>query len=327
MLNIIKQGIMKRVFNMRTILTVAAFFATVGIFAQSTDVPGTAAQYDETATTTYMMEGTTVPLYAEPDAYFHPSYDPDVAGSLTAGFTWTWSDDAGVGDLTYSQNDAQDNYVEVTAAVGSAGSYTVNVLENAPAAWGGCNDGTGEDLTLVVVAQPDATLSEDGTGGSPYNLCEGDGDLPTAVSADISDGWQNYRLVWTLEIKTLTSAGADNDYYDTDKTTVLATAPASAYAEEYTTAVPEEVAASGAHAVTSVAGGFTVIDNSSTVYTYTLTSINDQASRFGEFIALGGVDGGAGTFTYYAIGETVSIQVNPTPDTGPIYHIDGTWAQ
>ena len=326
MFNILKQGIMKREFNYRIIFAVAAFFVTAGLFAQSTNVPGTAAQYDETATTTYMMEGTTVPLYAEPDAYFHPSYDPDVANTLTAGFTWTWSDDAG-GDLTYSQNDAEDNYVEVTAAAGSAGSYTVNVIENAPAAWGGCNDGTGTDLTLVVVEQPTATLTENGTGGSPYNLCEGDADLPTAVTADISGGWQNYRLVWTLEIKTLTSAGADYEFYDSDKTTVLATAPATDLAEEYTTAVPEDVAASGAHAITSVAGGFTVIDGRSTVYTYTLTSINDQASRFGQFIAKGGVEGTDDTFTYFAIGETVTVRVNPTPTTGPIFHIDATWAQ
>jgi hypothetical protein len=296
-------------------MVVAFTFAAIGLFAQSTDVPGTAAQYDETVTTTYMMEGTTVPIYAEPDAYFHPSYDPDVAGSLTAGFTWTWTE--GTATLTFSQNNAEDNYVAVSAAAGDAGSYTVNVIENAPAAWGGCNDGVGTNLTVNVVAQPTATLG----GTTSYNLCEGDAGLPAGVTATISDGWQNYRLVWTLEIKTLNADLTDKDFYDTDKTTTPV-----ALAEEYTTAIPDAVAASGGHDITSVAGGYTVIDNSSTVYTYTLTSINDQASRFGEFIALGGVNGGADTFTYYAIGETVTITVYPTPTTGPIFHIGNTWA-
>lgn len=295
-------------------------FAFSGVFAQSTDVPGTGAQYDETVTTTYMMEGTTIPLWAEPDPYFHPSYDPDVPNSLNAaGFTWTWTE--ATTTLTFSQNNVDDNYVELSAPAASAGTYTVNVLEVAPVAWGGCDDGAGQDLTVVVVAQPDATLGGDAT----YNLCEGDAGLPAAVTATISDGWQNYRLVWSLEIKTLNSDGSDNDFYDTDKSTVLLAAPF--LAENYTTAVPEEVGANGAHAITSVAGGFTVIDNSSTVYTYTLTSINDQASRFGQFIALGGVDGGPATFNYFAIGETVTIRVNPTPQTGPIYHIDHTWAE
>ena len=35
----------------------------------------------------------------------------------------------------------------------------------------------------------------------------------------ISDGWQNYRLVWTLEIKTLNADGTDKNFYATDKTT------------------------------------------------------------------------------------------------------------
>lgn len=314
---------MKKTNIFKIVMTLVLAFVVTGAFAQSTDVPGTATQYDETETTTYMMEGTTIPLYAEPDSYFHPTYDPDVAGTLTTGFTWTW--DEGTGTLSFSQNNVEDNYVEVSADVGDAGSYTVNVLENAPAAWGGCNDGTGTDLTINVVEEPTATL-DDGitTGSASYNLCEGDGGIPAGVAADISAGWQNYRLVWTLEIKTLNADGTDKDFYDTDKTTT-----AVPLAEEYTEAAPEDVAAAGAHDITSVAGGYTVIDGSSTVYTYTLTSINDQASRFGEFIGFTG-DYAAPVpddFTYYAISETVSIQVNPTPTTGPIYHIDHTWSE
>ncbi len=219
---------MKKMNILKITLTLVLALAISGAFAQSSDVPGTAAQYDETVTITYMMEGTTVPLFAEPDGYFHPSYDPDVANSLNAaGFTWAWTE--GTGTLGITQIDPTDNYVTVSAVVGDAGSYTVNVIESAPAAWGGCNDGTGIDLTVNVVAQPDATLTENGTGGPTYNLCEGDANLPTAVTANITDGWQNYRLVWTLEIKTLTSAGADNDYYATDKLTITCYRPCTSF--------------------------------------------------------------------------------------------------
>lgn len=306
---------MKKTDIMKIAFTLVLAFALTGAMAQSTDVPGTAADYATTGALT-VMEGTTVPLYAEPDGYFHPGYDPDVAGSLTAGFTWTWAEQV-TSDITFSQNDAEDNYVTISGMLVANSPYTINVLENAPVAWGGCNDGVGTNIAVTVVAQPDVTLG----GTTSYNLCEGDAGLPAAVTATITDGWQNYRLVWTLEIKTLTSAGADKDFYDTDKTTTPV-----ALAEEYTTAAPEAVAASGAHDITSVAGGFTVIDASSTVYTYTLTSINDQASRFGQFIAKNGVEGTADTFTYYAAAETVTIRVNPTPTTGPIYHISSGWS-
>ena len=321
MFNIIKQGIMKRNFKLRTVIVAAFTFATIGLFAQThdgTELPGLDTDYASGAvqTSTYVVEGATIPVWATPDPYFHPSYDPSTSTeTLTDGFTWTWGDVSAV--LTFNQNNAQDNYVEVTAGgAGTAGTYPITVTENAPAAWGGCS-GASTTIDVVVVAAPTATLGGDAT----YSLCEGDAGLPAAVTATISDGWQNYRLVWTLEIKTLNPDLTDKDFYDTDKTTTPV-----ALAEEYTTAVPEAVAAAGAHDITSVAGGFTVIDASSTVYTYTLTSINDQASRFGNFIALDGDATDPSAFAYLGIGETVSITVHPTPTTGPIFHIDAGWA-
>ena len=301
--------------------TLVLAFVITGVFAQATDVPGDGADFatNWAATgTVHMVEGGTIPLFAMPDPYFHPDYDNTGTPDYTlnaAGFTWVWTE--ATATLSITQSAPEDNYVTVGAGVGDAGTYTVNVVETAPAGWGGCDDGTGTNASVVVHAVPAVTLG----GTASYNLCEGDAGLPAAVTATISDGYQNYRLVWQLEIKTLNADGTDKDFYDTDKTTTPV-----ALAESYTTAAPEAVAAAGAHAITSIGGGFTVIDNSATVYTYTLTSINDQASRNCDFITLGGNESVAANFTYYANAETVTVRVNPTPTTGPIYHINNGWA-
>ncbi len=318
----LNQLVMKKMNFLKVLMTMVMAFAITGAYAQYTgsDITGDGADFAtnwETSATTHMIEGTTVPLFAMPDPYFHPDYD-NVAEDYTLnddGFTWTWTE--GTGTLTINQSAAEDNYVTVSAAAGDAGTYTVNVLESTPAGWGGCNDGTGQDIDVVVHATPTATLGGDAT----YEGCEGSTGAPAAIEANISDGWQNYRLVWTLEIKTLNADLTDKDFYDTDKTT--AGVP---LAEEYTPGAPQAVAAAGPHNITSVAGGFTVIDNSTTVYTYSLTSINDQALRYGDFLGLSGSDADASSFTYNAIGETVSVTVYPTPTTGPIYHINSTWA-
>jgi hypothetical protein len=74
--------------------------------------------------------------------------------------------------------------------------------------------------------------------------------------------------------------------------------------------------------------GFPVINNGTrnavTVYTYTYTSINDQASRFGDFLI--NPTAVAANFLYYANASTITVTVYPAPITGPIFHIDNAWA-
>ncbi|MBN2487057.1 MAG: hypothetical protein JXB34_13870 [Bacteroidales bacterium] len=304
---------------------VAAIFVG-GVFAQSTDVPGTAADYASGAVQaqTYIMEGTTVPVYALPDPYFHPAYNADGANSLTADFTWTWAEASTT--LTFSQNDAEDNYVEITAPAGSAAGspYTVTVTENAPAAYGGCS-GAQTNLVVNVVAQPNITIAADAT----YTFCEGDAGLPADIQSAITGGWQNYRLVWNLEIATLNNAMAKEFYYDDENG--ANPAGAQKYAVNYTTLAPQEIATAAAAPDLMTVGDFLVINNGTrdavTVYTYNLVSINDQASRYGNFMALGGGAPANDAFTYYAAADQVIVTVYPAPVTGPIYHITNTWAE
>lgn len=294
-------------------------FTANSLNAQSTHDGSTVKGYSTTAYATggeiHVVEGGKVPVYAQPDPYYHPNWDASTSTwTLTDGFTWSWTVPAG---LTASQNDAEDNYVEITGD--AAGSYTLEVVEVAPTAYGGCS-GTAQTIPVTVYAQPSVSLG----GNADYPYCEGSGSFPTGITATISNGYQAYRLVWNLEIKTLNADGTDKAFYDDDKAT-----SGVPLAVEYTTAVPEAVAASGAHDITTVTDGgnglYEVIDNSTTVYTYTLTSINDQSSRNADFINLTGDATDASAFTYYATAETVTITVYPTPVTGPIYHIPTTW--
>jgi hypothetical protein len=304
----------------------AAMLISAGAFAQTHDgttVPGTPAVTYTPSTsenTTYVTEGATIPVYALPDPYYHPNYDPSSSiYTLTDGFTWSWSGTATT-SLTVNQADPEDNYVTVSAPALSAGSYVLTVQENAPAGYGGCS-GAAVDLNIEVVEQPAVGF----VGGSTtYSLCEGDLGLPASIQAAISGGWQNYRLVWNLEIATLDEFGAKDNYYDDENGTNPSGGPQK-HAEDYTTASPQSIAASGTIDLMTV-GSFNVINNAATVYTYTLTSVNDQASRFGNFIALNGDDSDASAFTYYAAGETIVVTVYPTPVTGPIYHIPDAWA-
>jgi hypothetical protein len=325
MFNLIKQGIMKRVFNLKSILAIAfTMLLAGGLFAQ-TPVPG----YDngaggnnyDNATPTYVSVGKTVPLYASPSAYYHPTYDPKTGNGITAGFTWVWTVPVGAGNATLAGGVA--NYIQVTG-VNAGTSSTVHVVENAPPAWGGCTD-AGQDLVVNVVALP--TIAWAAGLNASYNVCAGDPSLPGAIGTVISGGWQNYRLAWTLQIKTLNADLSDHFFYATDKVT-----QPTPLAVNWTQAVPEAVAASGAHDITSIAGGFTVINARTTVYTYTLNGLNDQASRYGDFLTLAGGAGvngvPAASFSYYdTAAKTITITIHPAPTTGPIFHIVGTWAQ
>jgi len=324
---------MKKTNFFKMVMTLVLAFVITGAWAQlGTDLPGDGANFvtnwDDNATepATYVLEGQTIPLFAMPDPYYHPDYDPSAATpdySLTAGFTWHWSVTVGVPtDLSFSQTGVNDNYVEVTANDGSAGNtYTVNVLERAPAALGGCDDGVGQNVDIIVVDTATVTLGGDAT----YAGCEGSAGFPAAITATIANGVADYRLAWNLEIATLDNASAKEFYYSDELG--AGQSAIQFYAVDYTEASPQTVAASTD--ITTVTS-FAVINNGTrdavTVYTYNLLSINDKASRNGDFITLDGDASVPGNFTYFAYPETITITVYPAPETGPIYHIDNAWA-
>jgi hypothetical protein len=306
---------MKRENKFRMILTAAALFIAAGLFAQGIPGYGDGGSNNYTSTgTTYVTVGKTIPLFATPDSYYHPSYNPVDGSGLTGGFTWNWSVTSG--SVTLGNTGSTDaNYTSVTGdAVGTA---VVNVVEEA--GWAtGCTD-AGQDITVEVVAEPSIAFAA--TAVSTED-CEG-GTFP-AIEAVISGGFQNYRLAWALEIKS-TDAASTETWYDDENGTNPAGAQKNAV--EYTQASPEAVAGSGTHDITTV-GSFNAINGESTEYIYTLSGLNDQASRWGDFLGFADVSTVvAADFVYYdTTDETITITVHPTPTTGPIFHIDSNWA-
>lgn len=328
---------MKRVLNLRTLVTASAILLIAGgLFAQTNGgnpMPGNQSDYANTdpagdnQPATYVIPGATVPVYAAPDPYYHPNNDPWNATpdySLTAGFTWTWSASSPL--LTFSTNNANDNYTTIHAdATIAAGAYTVHVVENAPVGWG-CSD-AGIDLTVNIVNTPTFSFSAALLGAAEagtYEVCNSDiGTLPN-VDVAVSGGWQNYWIAWSLEVKTVDGLGTTIATYAADKTT-----PAALAADYPTTAPDKSITVPAASNDITTVADYGVIGTNTTVYTYTLTSINDRASRFGNFIALDGDATDESAFTYYPAGgafQTLTITVHPTPSTGPIFHIDAGWA-
>lgn len=306
-------------------------FVITGTFAQ-TPIPGEdVVDYTSTVTeaSTQVTVGKTIPLYAYPDNYFHPSYDPATGTGITAGFSWTWTPSGA--EITLGG--AADNYVEVTGATVGTG-YTVSVVENGPS----CSDATAETITIDVLATPTYSLTT--PAAASYEDCVGGGSLPAAsvVATIVDNGASNYRLVWDLEIYTEDNTGTPDEWFDVAGASLGAV---QAFAVENTQASPQAVAAPGAVDITSgiASWGLMGAGTKTTVYVYTLRAINDIVTRRGDFLT---IDGGGGDvsattpadFMYYDVlganpsvaTDVLTITVNPAPVTGPIYHISNTWA-
>jgi hypothetical protein len=335
---------MKKMNLLKAIALGSAMLCSSAMFAQ-TVIPGVedgvagigTLNYVSTATqaTTQVTVGTTIPLFALPDSYWSPAYNVLEGTGIVAGQTWTWSQ--AVATPNYTLGSAAGNYVELTG-VTAGGPYTINVVEGNAL----CTDATPQTIVVNVLAEPTVALSENGTGASPWNVCAGDATLPTAITATIANNTAtNFRLWWDLEIYTMDGdPQVADEWFDTDKSTSLGAA--QAFAELYDDAAPQAVAAAGAVNITSVAGAtlYEVIGNKSTVYVYSVRGINDVVSRRGDFLGIADEASPApqtianavntttpDMFTYYdTTVETITIKVNPVPVTGPIYHINNTWA-
>lgn len=279
---------------------VALFFALSGMFAQEIPADFENAALGTPASISYVTINKTMPFWVVPDPVFHTGY---VAPGwvLTPDFTWNWTVPAG---LTLASQ--VNNYVTLTA--GTLGDHVVNVKEQAPAAWGGCEDATGTDITIRVVEAPEFHsfpffASIPLASGGTFQTC-----APyAAFDANIElSGFPNFGVEFTLTQQALTTAGVPTGPVNT-----LATNAVVGGGNSLTRVANQTYVVDGARTLGLIAAG------TRTQYVYTFTGITDNVSRKSDYLS---------GQTLYATGPyTFTFIVNPAPTTGPIFHIPNTF--
>jgi hypothetical protein len=307
----IKQGIMKRVFNLRTALAVVvSLLMTGGTFAQIL------TDYENVAETMYQTAGTTFRLYAEPDPVYSPTYNPATNANISPTAEWTWTF-AGLTGAPLTGVATAQNWVEFTNP--AAGGYTITVAESNTL--GACIDGTPVSQVVTVIAVPTGAVLT----GDPGQAC-GD-QVAMAVNVSFTEAvpaaLAGYAFAINETVENIDPSDAvlstlvDNDGFINYPTTAklntgnALTGAASPYGFSFNTSA------------------LAVQNNLRTRYTYTLIKASDApgAAADGLISAISQKSNYIDGNDTYAFGDNqIVIIVNPAPTTGPIFHIPNDWA-
>jgi len=313
---------MKKVNFMRTLMSIAFAMLVAGVFGQVANSDYSQYDTDKTNpdTTDYVTlktGGTTMGYYAEPDPYYHPNYTPAGSWALTSGFTWVWVEDSNPGSAATVDGTAGDaNYVEITYPV--VGDYEFYVNEVASSAYGGCTSADSTVLRVTVAdpptAQFDAALVNDTScGDQPAQSLEID------ITEDVPVNWASYAFSVTEVIENIDLAGNNTATISTTNDFVEYTLAAKLNSTDadWGGAQPD-------YTYTFNTSALALQNSERTRYTYTLaaptgatgTGIVSAISHKSDYLD-------APTVNAYAFGSNSSLVyiVNPTPETGPIYHI------
>lgn len=305
-----------------------AMFVTCALFAQVENADYVLYDANEAAPTAIdsVTTGTTTGFYVKPDPYYHPNYNGGGGWTVTLNFSWNWSFPGANGGSAITDADVNDPYVTITwGAVSGGVPYEVNVYEEASAAMGSCQ-GAVTVLNVEVVAEPTVTYTADNPGttiGADLTVCDGDARLADVVQAAFT-GITTLQLDWDLEIATLDASQAKDEYFDIDYNSLGAVQDYAIQNQGADGSQTTGISAS-TYDLTKPTGGFLVTNNKSTVFTYNVNGTNDRISRKCDYIA--NPTAAADSWSWYdTVAETIVIQVNPAPDTGPIYHIPNNWS-
>lgn len=332
---------MKKSTFLKLAFIVVATFSFTGSFAQGLETDYLLIG----AGNSYVTVGKSIPVYVEPDALYHPTW-AFPSTNLTAGFTWDFTLPGG-GVITINQPSTL-NYAEFTG-VTVGGPYVVNVKEVADAAFGGCSD-AGRDFNINVLPVPtagivgaavDADWSVTTPNYSYYrcgNLLGGENLTVTITEAGALAAFASY--AYSIEKRTVNINVSNVE----DAASIVVT---SNFVTHPTTAKLAGVNDGGTEVVTT--GALSVLNNLRTKYTFTLkkalnlpvataAGIVSAISQKSDYVyamnhALTVLTPGDNTFsldeiTTYPFTGTVVVQyiVNPSPTTGPIYHIPNTFS-
>jgi len=277
--------------------------------------------------------GTQTGLYAEPDPYYSPAYNTANNTGLGTDQYWDWTITNGTASgseaAVYEQvlGDTS-NYIEI--AWSGTGTVTVDVAERNGAV--SCAGAT-QSMTVQVIDPSTVTFSADNPGGNVFggtndtikvcatDLTRLDDFVQVAFSQSVAFGSPSYQVQYTITIDTITSGGAINNI--------------AGYTESYMGSAGNQVASTAdilnlAQPVDHGSGvGFVCITNggtsAATLYTYRIQGVTDRISRKSDFL-LNPTKLANGWTWYDTTLETLTVQVNPAPVTGPIYHISNMWA-
>lgn len=273
---------------------------------------------------TFKTGGTTMGYYALPDPIYHP------AGTITTGFTWNWTNPTHPGTpVTFGS--ASGNYVQITYP--ATGSYTINVVEQAPAAFGGCSGST-TVMNVTVINPPTFTISAPALASTCGSQAAKT--ISVAIVENVPINWASYAFLVTEEIDELDvndlviNNGSETNLHSFTlaaklKTPTL-TGTSPNFAWSFNTAALDVKNAhrtryvyrfkKATDAPAAAAQGFvSAITQKSDYISPGIANLNTYPFTAGNAQVV--LDSGVATITYI---------VNPTPTTGPIYHIPNQYA-
>jgi hypothetical protein len=312
-------------------MTLVAAFVFTSAYSQGNEGDYGVISADAIAAgVSYVTQDATIPLYVLPDPVYHPTW-AFPSTNITADFTWVFTPDGwALGTQLSFVQPGDLNYVEITGIV-VGGPYETNVRELAPAAYGGCSD-SGRDFAIVVTGKPTAEFEGTDTpandwdelvAGYSYRACgskAAENINITITEQNAPAALQLYAYSVSKRVVILDVNGLEEDVVSTDDIIDHTIA-----GKGLTSSV-----STGALDVLNYDWGTGTAVPSRTLYEFTLAPATDAPvgingiisaiSHKSDYLAL---SGDADAFTDYAFTGTtvISYVVNPTPVTGPIYHI------
>lgn len=297
---------MKRSTLLKMAFAFTAMFMFSGAFAQIL----TNYSEDETVAM-YQTENRTFRLYALPDPVYSPTYDAATNTNLGVNSQWRFVYAGLTGTPATNTPDAQ-NYVEFTNP--GVGVYTVAVTELNTLI--GCEDASARTTTVNVVAAPTATMvTADATAFCGAQSAQA---MQIAFVENVPNALAAYAFSLEEVVDEIDGSG-----------TLITNVSSSSTFRNFTLAAKLKTPAAGFTAATPnftydfTSSALAVSNNHRTRYTYTLKEATDAGT---------GVDGVIsaishksdyidGVITYAFTDNQVVFIVNPTPVTGPVYHI------
>ena len=322
---------MKKQNLLKLALVSIAMMVFTGAWAQNPPAaPYAIYDADELAPTnvdyvTLKTGGTTMGYYALPDPVYHP------AGTITADFVWNWT----IAPVMTMNKPGDANYVEIVYT--ATGDYQVTVAEQAPVAFGGCTDGDPTIMNVTVVSPPTFTISAPALA----DICDDQAaqTITVAIVENVPVSMASYGFLVTEEIDEIDETDAViNDGLETDLHDFTLAAKLK------TTSTPALAGAQPNYTWGFNTAALTVNNSNRTRYIYRFKKANDAPAAAGEgFVSAISqksdyITPGIAALNTYAFASgnaqvvisggvaTITYIVNPTPSTGPIYHIPNDYA-